>query len=624
MKQKYINRILSIFNILICIFYLINVSPLGPLNSYTFGDALDISMSIVAIEGELKEMLTILLVLDIVMIIANIINIIINRKNRKMILWSIIPVIYFLDGILSHFDLEIITNSITELKLWAIIPAIAFIIALIIEIRKNRRKKNIIFYLLAIIMSIGMYFLDIFTSSIWLLIAGVMQFIYSNNTLVEESKVKKVFTTIILIIIGVTFIFAITKETMMIIKLHTVDKESVQFINQIKEKLEREKISNDVLILVNRNNKWGYINQTGKEIIPCEYDAISQISNTMCNTSFLIAQKQDNYYIISKNGTILSADNETPAPYVKGLLLNRIKEAGEIPGDAHSKNGYLFQIHLGLSSYLGINNNEPIISAYDDEDIFITPENYDYNDDYNMVYEYDLKNGYKLYIEEIENINDEETYNIQIKRNNQVINEMKDVNTTLSYTKDYTYTYSEGGLLIYTNGYIPFCNLDKQIHGYYSMKDMNAKGFTGKYRILDIIGNRIIVRDYNDISNTKDYIMDLETDEVLFVAKNISAYKQGYIIEKDNKKVAYMDNNFKQKTKEFDYIYLYTKYGVMICGDNHNNSREYSLYDLNGNKLTNYTYQAMGDEWKTVEEKEYYPLEYLFENEYYSYYYKNN
>ena len=76
------------------------------------------------------------------MLVANITNIII-RKNKRLVLWSIIPIIYFLKSMLSNFNLEIISNSITELKLWAIIPAIVFIIALIIEIRKDKRKKNI-------------------------------------------------------------------------------------------------------------------------------------------------------------------------------------------------------------------------------------------------------------------------------------------------------------------------------------------------------------------------------------------------------------------------------------------------------------------------------------------------
>ena len=137
---------------------------------------------------------------------------------------------------------------------------------------------------------------------------------------------------------------------------------------------------------------------------------------------------------------------------------------------------------------------------------------------------------------------------------------------------------------------------------------MTARTLNGKYRILDIIDNRIIIRDYNDIDNTRDYIMSLETGEVLFTGKEISAYKNGYIVEKDNNKIVYIDNNLDEKTKEFDYInMLHINDGVLMCGDNNDdNTREYSLYDINGNKLTNYTYKAMGDENKNAKDKKYY------------------
>ena len=141
MQQKNSNRVLSIFNILVCVFNFIYVFALMP-------DALEIKLSLMAIYEELEESVIILGVLYTAIFIANVINIIINRKNKKFVLWSIIPAAYFLYlGLLNN--LEIIST-----ELWAIVPVIVFIIALITELRNDRNKKSIVFYILGIIMTI--------------------------------------------------------------------------------------------------------------------------------------------------------------------------------------------------------------------------------------------------------------------------------------------------------------------------------------------------------------------------------------------------------------------------------------------------------------------------------------
>ena len=163
-------------------------------------------------------------------------------------------------------------------------------------------------------------------------------------------------------------------------------------------------------------------------------------------------------------------------------------------------------------------------------------------------------------------------------------------------------------------------DMEKEIQGYYSISEGMFKYLEGKYQILDKKDDLIVVRDYNNPNNVRDYIMNSITGEVLYIAKNISAYQCGYAIQKYNNKVVYCDNQLNEITREFDLICLVENGEVLICGDNSNNgeyvvyteglsiedilaekipyyNREYSLYDIDGNRLTDYTYQVMKDEF---------------------------
>ena len=285
-----------------------------------------------------------------------------------------------------------------------------------------------------------------------------------------------------------------------------------------------------------------------------------------------------------------------------------------------------FNLGLSISSYI---MNYPYEDYYDKQ-YYIKPVSYSYNEKSNVIYKYNLKNGDNLYVEEFENNEGKEKYNIQVERNNQIIETIKNVQISFNYISG-----EEGAISTYISGDIPFKDIEKEIQGYYSIDEGMAKFLEGKYQILDKKDNLIIIRDYNNPNNIGDYIMNSNTGEIIYTARNISAYQYGYVIQKYNDKVVYLNTDLKEITEEFDVIYLIEDGEVLICGNNANygeyilytkpyeeyisseggilNNREYSLYDTQGNKLTDYTYQVMKDELLNESYKGKY---YVFDNYY--------
>ena len=619
MKIKYSNRVIIILNIIMSIIlsFLINI----------LANNLTIKLSMLGIYGETEKLSLIQNIMFIILIIANIINAIINIKNKKYVVWSLIPIIFFIELLFINLDLNKITDVFYDL--WCIIPGVIFIIALIVEVLKNKRKKNIIFYTLAIILSIIIILIEEISdlaSVIWFIISAIMMFIYTKES-IDDNKAKRIIAVTLLGIIITFGAFYIARVTVMIAKLYEIDRETVQFIEQIREGLENEDLESNELILVNRNNKWGYINKDGEEIVPCQYDVISDYNSMLTFYKIVVAKKEDTYHILTRNGKLLATSVGRPLPFVnekweedtlkenennytyflvgvQNILLMCLDEYDTIEQSS-------LNLSLSLSSYV---EDIPYEDMYG-KTYYINPVSHSYNEKFNSVYEYELKNGEKLYVEEFEDDEGEEKYNIQIKRNNQIIETIENVEMFFGNTSE-----GEGAILTYISGDIPFVDTEKGIQGYYSINEGMSKYLGGKYQILDKKDDLIVVRDYNNPNNVRDYIMNSITGEVLYIAKNISAYQCGYVIQKYNNKVVYCDNQLNEVTREFDLICLVENGEVLICGDNSNNgeyvvyteglsredimaegipyyNREYSLYDIEGNRLTDYTYQVMKDEF---------------------------
>ena len=591
MKQKYSNIILSIFNIImIVLFGLMLVMQAN----------IKIPMSLFAIKEPFEQLMWGYEIGVIVILIANIISIIQNKTNKKIMLWYMIPTIFYISGVVSLsmglFEIDFLSYVDSVLYRWVILPAIIFMILLIKELRKEKRKKVLILYILGIVMSIVIYFIE-YRETIWLVISSIIIIIYSRK-IDEENKSQKIISSIYLGVITLLSIYIIMHHAMIIGTLHDINKKSFEYMEQIETGLINEKIKpSDTLIKVVNNNKWGYINQRGEEIISCEYDCISDseswyASGDRAKSRFVVAKKDDMYYVISKNGKILTSHQEIPTPYWNDNAL-------EFDEDISDEERTQDIIDIATATIKSLLQTE-----FEDRerplDNNLIPEEREFNEDYNYVYKYKLTNGYKLEVEETDY---KETYKIRIKKNNAIIREMEYVN--IIFVDDYD--FPEGTIKTYTNGDIPIYNLDKelleenmQLNGYISMQYMNFFRAEGNRQILDIIHRKIILRDYEQLPNITEYIINNETNEIVVKAKEIYATEYGYIIKKDNNKFVYLDINLNEVTQEFDFISPdYIKDGLLICVNKQN--EEYILCDLKGNRITNKKYSFIGKDYSDYE-----------------------
>ena len=86
-------------------------------------------------------------------------------------------------------------------------------------------------------------------------------------------------------------IYFVIRYVMLLNAIKNVDNESLEFCNKITSSVQNLDIKED-LVRASRDGKWGYINKDGKEIIPCEYD---EISNSATTHLYVLAKKEDTY-----------------------------------------------------------------------------------------------------------------------------------------------------------------------------------------------------------------------------------------------------------------------------------------------------------------------------------------
>ena len=67
----------------------------------------------------------------------------------------------------------------------------------------------------------------------------------------------------------------------------------------------------DGLVKVQRNGKWGYVDKSGSEIIPCEWDAIDN-----CTDCVAVVKKNRNYGLINKNNELV-----LPCEYTEAIKI---------------------------------------------------------------------------------------------------------------------------------------------------------------------------------------------------------------------------------------------------------------------------------------------------------------
>ncbi len=251
--------------------------------------------------------------------ITNIVSAIQNRKNKKIFFWQLtfgILILYTGTYLLDLLDYDIEEWSIRIIV--GVIPII-FAIINIIKTRKNKPTRiQFISYIIAIVIAIvGLIFPEITILFIWNVILIIMQFIYihKQEKNIEESNVKKIANIILYYVIEtliVILFFSISAISIVNTKVNEARYEK-EFSNIYKKIYNMQGVENDeTYIPVEKNSKYGYIDENNKEKIACEYDRVTffqkgEINGKECH--FALAEKDKCDYIISKSNDKIEISN---------------------------------------------------------------------------------------------------------------------------------------------------------------------------------------------------------------------------------------------------------------------------------------------------------------------------
>lgn len=316
MNSKKTNCISAILNIVLLVTLLLRVIS-SKIIAYPIFSAKN---------GELKFFETVQITIFASLFIFNIISAIQNKDDKKLLYWKIIL------GLITMIQIILCNNIRYGIKEWVgkiffgVVPMIIAIIDLIL-IKKNRPKViQVISYIVVILSSIfllldDMWYLNsIYVGIVWCVISAIMQLIYTHIQEDDnESQPRKIANTIIYYILQAIIaigIFIMTVYCLLAGKINSekLKSESTEIVNKI---FEQSSYNKEEFILVERNSKYGFINEKGKEVIEAEYDILSplltfNINDQDCECAF--AKKDNDFYIILKNKKIIDL-KETNSDY---------------------------------------------------------------------------------------------------------------------------------------------------------------------------------------------------------------------------------------------------------------------------------------------------------------------
>lgn len=532
---------------------------------------------------------------------ANLICGIQNRRNKKTMFWYVASAIEYMllaamidseEYITSIFwNTNILdTLSFIVVILIAIISLVLIIIDVIKIIKNKKSKKKIIIYVLAILFILFMVIL--FKRGLgYLLIMffTIMQFIDNEGDQKEEKKVKKIINMIFYLIVTISVIVILVRAVDMYIYAWKLDQQMIAFRNEIEENMESVD-EDEQIVIVSDSNGYGAINLKGEEVIPCgKYESIVSVEG--CDV--YLATKDIQYIYLANDGTILSTCEWGANPWL---------------ADNKLKNDRRNEVRKALNWI-----QEEVLQDESEDYNVIELEEQHYEDG-------KWKRAYKLnetYTIEIEEIDDIEEVNIRLKDKDEIID--NENNTCVL----------EGvpGLFCFSDGSVPYFDIENEVQGWFD--DETGKKYTikGKYQILDIVQDKVVIRAFNDISsirndivqdNIREFIIN-KNGEVLLIAKRIEVLKNGFIIKNENNKFVYMDSNLEIKTEEFDCIEgSAAEKGVLICKiKDGKNTEKCMLLNLDGKKLTKKMYLNMYN----VPEEDVLDTNYLLDFDYYYYNY---
>lgn len=521
-----------------------------------------------------------LVLIHIVVGVINIICAIQNKKNKKLFFWQMVFGMYelyaaFLLCKLSKSLCNILDDYNileTSKKIISTIPII-FVIINFIKIRKNKPKTIQIISYIGVIVLVVLDLLGIF-GAFWNVIAVIMQLIYIHfqDKDVEETKKRKIINIILYYIIQ--SIIVIGFFFMIIYSLLITKVNEVKWENGLKEvyngitKLQGN-TNKEIYIPVEKDNKYGFITEDGKEKIPCQYDNVSFFYEIEINgvKYYISLVKLDNtFYIISKDNDNIKIEGDLDNyyktfynNYLEAFMWKAFKDVKDYKVGNLTSFQFLLQVFTRGEKRFNQNTLESSDDIVTKVSLNVENSKYTYNgDNYTMIIE-QIKETVKD--DDLDNYYDtdftssvESKFKVTIRKNN------GDEKTEIVYLPGIK--LDELWIKTFTNGFIEFKTEDENHIGWY---DNNGNQITipNNYKIIDIKDNKIFLRviDNNEEEKNREYkkyepnfiILNME-GKIQFKTTALDIYKEMYLVKKDNKKMVLIDRNLKEISNEYDKI----------------------------------------------------------------------
>ncbi|MCI8760194.1 MAG: WG repeat-containing protein [Clostridia bacterium] len=180
-------------------------------------------------------------------------------------------------------------------------------------IKKNKPKViQILSYVAVIILAI-LEVLNVI-HVYWNIIAVVMQIIYIHNQEknIMQSKIRKITNIILYNVLQLVFtvgFLGMIVSSLVITKVKDEKRKEELFVLLYDYTINLEGVANEELLIpVEKDNLYGFMDENGKEKIPCQYDRVSYFNEVeIGNNQYYIAlaKIEDNFIIIDKKGNIL-------------------------------------------------------------------------------------------------------------------------------------------------------------------------------------------------------------------------------------------------------------------------------------------------------------------------------
>ena len=351
-------------------------------------------------------------------------------------------------------------------------------------------------------------------------ILAIIQLIFINHQ--EENNFqnidnKKIINIILNVALTITLAISLISGIIFTIFYKKEDTAYNQYINDIKDnmKINFVQIAEERYFPVCDDGKWGYINDSGKIVIPCIYDFATEmydVSFGFADTSeeYLvgIAIQNNDYLLISPNKKTINLGSNPLKWYDGGNYYNspieRItKKLFLLCSEAVNKEQYILEVEKTKSNeYIYINGD--------------TSMKFTANDKW------------------------ESSYTVTIEKDNEK-----------NIYKDEAIPLIDSEIYLFGDSYIPYYDKIGDIHGWYEL-DGDKHSLVKNWEILDIKDNILVVRNENE---NRVYFIDLVFNEYKMVVEEVMICTNGYIVKLSNGNYIYLDKELKQLTKEYDYIY---------------------------------------------------------------------